>query len=60
MSYTTFEYTNLKLSSKTMKQNGEVKISLKVKNTGEKAGDEVVQLYIRDVKASVEREMKAL
>ncbi len=60
LSYTTFEYSDLKLSSTSMKQDGEVEVSLNVKNTGKMAGDEVVQLYIRDKKASVEREVKAL
>jgi len=60
LSYTTFKFSDLKLSSKTMKQEGEMEISLKVKNTGKMDGDEVVQLYIRDKKASVEREVKAL
>jgi len=60
LSYTTFEYSDLKLSAKSMKQDGEIEVSLKVKNTGEMDGDEVVQLYVHDVKASVEREAKSL
>ncbi len=60
LSYTTFEYSDLKLSSKKMKQDGELEISLNVKNTGKMDGDEVVQLYIHDVKASVDREVKSL
>jgi len=60
LSYTTFEYSDLKLSAKSMKQDGEIEISLNVKNTGKMASDEVVQLYIHDVKASVDREVKSL
>jgi len=60
LSYTTFEYSDLKLSSKNMNQDDELEISLKVKNSGEMDGDEVVQLYIHDVKASVDREVKSL
>ena len=58
--YTTFEYSDLKLSSKTMAQDDEIEVSLKVKNSGKIDGDEVVQLYIHDVKASIDREVKAL
>ncbi len=60
LSYTTFEYSNLKLSSKEMKKNDSIKVSLTVKNTGKVDGDEVVQLYISDKKASVEREKQSL
>ncbi len=60
LSYTTFEYSDLKLSAKSMKQDGEIEVSLKVKNTGRMDGYEVVQLYIHDVKSSVDREEKSL
>lgn len=60
LSYTIFEYSNLKLSSEEMAQNDTLKISLIVKNTGKMEGDEVVQLYISDKEASVEREVKSL
>jgi len=60
LSYTTFEYSDLKLSAKSIKQSNEIEVSLEVKNTGKMDGDEIVQLYIHDVKASVEREPKSL
>jgi len=60
LSYTTFEYSDLKLSSEKMLQNDTLEISLTVKNTGKVYGDEVIQLYISDKKASVEREVKSL
>jgi len=60
LSYTTFEYFNLKLSTKSMKQDGQIEISLNMKNTGKMDGDEVIQLYIHDKEASVIREAKSL
>jgi len=60
LSYTTFEFSDLKLSAKTLTLDGELEISLQVKNTGKRDGDEIVQLYIHDKKASVEREVKSL
>ena len=60
LSYTTFEYFGLKLSSKKIKENDSLLISFTLKNTGKIDGDEIVQLYISDLKASVERELKAL
>ncbi len=60
LSYTTFEYSGLKLSSKKIEQNDTLLISFTLKNSGETDGDEIVQLYVSDLKASVEREPKAL
>lgn len=60
LSYTTFEYSNLKISSEKIKFNEKVKISIDVKNTGNYNGDEVVQLYIRDLVGSVTRPVKEL
>ena len=60
LSYTTFEYSDLKLSAKSMNQDDEIEVSLRVKNSGKMDGDEVVQLYIHDVKTSVDREPKSL
>lgn len=57
LSYTTFAYRNLQVRVERKKT---VKVSLEVENTGERAGDEVVQLYIRDVVASVARPLKEL
>ena len=60
LSYTTFGYSDLKLSAKEMKQNDSIKVSFTLKNTGKVDGDEVVQMYISDKKASVKREVKSL
>jgi len=59
LSYTTFEYSNLKLPA-DIQWNEPVEIKLTVKNTGTVSGDEVVQLYLRDVLASVVRPFKEL
>jgi beta-glucosidase len=61
LSYTTFAYTHLKLNA-TYAPGEPIQVSLEVENTGKRAGKEVVQLYIRDVQASVlrpEQELKA-
>lgn len=58
LSYTTFEYGQAKASSKTMGKA--LKIKVPVTNTGKVAGAEVVQLYIQDVEASVDRPVKEL
>jgi len=60
LSYTRFRISNLKLSSTRIRADGEVKVSADVENIGSRAGDEVVQLYIRDVAASVTRPVKEL
>jgi beta-glucosidase len=54
LSYTTFEYSNLSLDE-TVKANGMIRLSLDVKNTGTRDGEEVVQVYVRDEKASMLR-----
>ncbi|MEP6788873.1 MAG: glycoside hydrolase family 3 N-terminal domain-containing protein, partial [Acidobacteriota bacterium] len=53
LSYTTFEYSNLKLSSGTIAMNGEMTVSVDVKNTGSRSGKESVILYVRDEVASL-------
>jgi beta-glucosidase len=53
LSYTDFEYSNLKISNGEMTMNDELEVSIDVKNTGDYDGSEVVQLYVRDVVASV-------
>lgn len=58
LSYTTFAYTNLKISSKV--PTGQLDVQVDVRNEGKRAGDEVVQLYLRDVEASVKRPAKQL
>ena len=61
LSYTTFEMSNLKVvSDVTSSGSGNVKVSVDVKNTGARAGDEVVQVYLRDNLASVVKPMKEL
>ncbi|WP_255433946.1 glycoside hydrolase family 3 N-terminal domain-containing protein [Carboxylicivirga sp. M1479] len=60
LSYSTFEYSDLKLSTNTIFLDGEIKISLEVKNKSGMAGEEIVQLYIQDVAASVTRPVKEL
>ena len=60
LSYTSFEYSDLKLSSNQMKKNEKLTASLKVKNTGKVDGKEIVQLYIRDVASSLDRPNKEL
>ncbi len=53
LSYTQFQYSNLVFSSDTLTKTGTIKVSLDITNTGNKIGDEVVQLYIRDELSSV-------
>lgn len=53
LSYTTFEYSSLKLSSKTISPSDSVEVSFTLRNTGSRKGDEVVQLYIRDILSSI-------
>ena len=53
LSYTTFEYSDIQISPKVITPNETATVTLKVTNTGDVAGDEVVQLYIRDVLSSV-------
>ncbi|MGL2994966.1 beta-glucosidase BglX [Flavobacterium sp. TSSA_36] len=60
LSYTTFNYSNLAISSNKMKANETVKVSVDVSNTGNFDGKEVVQLYIRDVVGSVTRPVREL
>jgi len=58
LSYTTFAYNNL--SVQTTHTTGPLKVSVEICNTGEQAGDEVVQLYYRDLVASVARPVRML
>ena len=59
LSYTTFEYSNLNIEN-TYNQDKNVKVSVTLKNTGNFKGKEVVQLYIRDLFASITRPVKEL
>jgi len=60
LSYTTFEYSNLKVNKTTYAKGEPVKVTVEVKNTGNYDGKEVVQLYIRDISGSLSRPVKEL
>lgn len=60
LSYTSFEYSGLKLDKKVMSNDDVLNIELTVKNTGKMDGDEIAQLYIHDVESSVDRPVKEL
>ncbi len=60
LSYTQFNYKNIKLSSKKIKQDEKLTITAEIENVGKIAGDEIVQLYIRDMVASITRPIKEL
>jgi beta-glucosidase len=60
LSYTRFDLKDLKLNRKTLTSKDTLTVSVSIKNAGNRDGDEVVQLYIQDIKASVEREVKSL
>jgi beta-glucosidase len=60
LSYTTFEYSNLKLSADQLKGNDKLKVSVTVKNTGKLGGKETVELYSRDLYASITPSVKRL
>jgi len=60
LSYTEFEYSNLTFSDKTMKKDDKITVSFDLKNSGKRAGAEVVQLYVRDVLCSVSQPVKQL
>jgi beta-glucosidase len=60
LSYTTFKFANLRTSSRQVAKDGTVNISVDVTNTGSRAGDEVVQLYVRHLGSKVERPREQL
>ncbi len=60
LSYTTFEYKNLQLDKTEIPVSGEIKVSVEITNTGKRDGEEVVQLYIRDLVGSLTRPIKEL
>lgn len=60
LSYTTFALTNVRLKKNRIARNGSTQLLVDVKNTGKRAGTEVVQLYIRDLVSSVTRPVKEL
>jgi beta-glucosidase len=60
LSYTTFEVSDLRLSSSTVSRNGSLQASVTVANTGSRKGDEVVQLYLHDPVASISQPVRRL
>lgn len=60
LSYTTFEYSNLKLESEKLSEDGTIEASVTLRNAGKYDGTEVVQLYVQDKTASVTRPVKEL
>jgi len=55
LSYTTFLYSNLQLNKRKMKPNEQIEVSATIKNTGKYDGEEIVQLYLRDMVSSIAR-----
>ena len=60
LSYTTFAYSNLSVSPARIGTAGQTRVSVTVTNTGKRAGDEIVQLYIHDLVSSVTRPVMEL
>jgi beta-glucosidase len=60
LSYTTFEYANLRTSAETVRAGGEIVVRVDVKNTGSRPGDEVPQLYVSYPGSAVERPIRQL
>jgi beta-glucosidase len=60
LSYTRFRQTNLRLDKNRIKKDGSVKVRVEITNAGKKAGDEIMQMYIRDKVSSVTRPVKEL
>lgn len=60
LSYTTFQYGDIRLSSESMDENGKITASVTITNAGNYDADEIVQLYIRDMVGSVSRPVKEL
>ncbi|PIF31841.1 beta-glucosidase [Flavobacterium sp. 9] len=60
LSYTTFKYNSIETNSETITKNAEVKVAVSITNTGNKDGDEVIQLYVKQLNSKVERPEKEL
>jgi beta-glucosidase len=60
LSYTSFTYSNMRASSGALRPDGSITVSVDVKNTGRRAGEEVVQMYVTHLNSFVERPMKEL
>jgi beta-glucosidase len=60
LSYTSFEYTNLQLSTNQLLKDDNLEVKVDIKNSGQREGAEVAQLYVQDIECSVERPVKEL
>ncbi len=60
LSYTTFEYSDIKVSKKNVKDTDAVSVSFKIKNTGARAGAEIAELYVKDEESTIFRPEKEL
>jgi beta-glucosidase len=60
LSYTTFKYSNLRLSSESIPADGQITVSVDIQNTGSISGDEVVQMYVKHLDSKVQRPIKEL
>ena len=60
LSYTNFQYKNLKISNNTLAKNDSIVVSVDIKNTGKIDGDEVVQLYVKHLNSKIQRPIKEL
>jgi beta-glucosidase len=60
LSYTTFKYSNLKVSDESLHTSKRLQVKIDVSNTGDRAGDEVVQLYVAHLHSTVERPLEEL
>ncbi len=60
LSFTSYSYSNLRLSSRTLNSKGQIKVTADVKNTGAMDGFEIVQLYIQDIAASITQPVRKL
>lgn len=60
LSYTSFEYTNIKLNKKQINDNDNITVSVDIKNIGKRTGKEIIQLYVRDLQSTVIRPDKEL
>jgi len=60
LSYTTFKYSGLKTNSRTLAKDDTLTVSVDVKNSGNRAGEEVVQLYVKHLKSGEERPLQEL
>lgn len=60
LSYTSFIYSNLRTTSDTLRGEGSINVSLRLRNTGRRAGEEVVQMYVKHPDSAIERPLKEL